>query len=82
MPVVSHCSDRGQTLQSVYRFLDRRLHQARQSHQPQLVTLSFDVPPVDPLLVLARLAPDGDRHLYLENPVAQTAMVGFGTALL
>ncbi|MBE9157150.1 isochorismate synthase [Nodosilinea sp. LEGE 06152] len=82
MPVVSHCSDRGQTLQSVYRFLDRRLSQARQSHQPQLVTLSFDIPPVDPLLVLDRLAPSGDRHLYLENPMAQTSMVGFGTALV
>lgn len=82
MPVVSHCSDRGQTLQSVYRFLDRRLGQARQSHQPQLVTLSFDIPAVDPLLVLARLAPSGDRHLYLENPVAQTSVVGFGTALV
>jgi menaquinone-specific isochorismate synthase len=82
MPVVSHCSDRGQTLQSVYKFLDRQLSQAKQSHQPQLVTLSFDIPPVDPLLVLARLAPSGDRHLYMENPVAQTAMVGFGTALV
>ncbi|WP_035994435.1 isochorismate synthase MenF [Leptolyngbya sp. KIOST-1] len=81
MPVVSHCSDRGQTLQSVHRFLERRLAQVKQTHQPQLVTLSFDIPPVDPLLVLARLAPRSDRHLYLENPVAQTSMVGFGTAL-
>lgn len=82
MPVVSHCSDRDQTLQAVFRFLDRQLSQARQSHQPQLVTLNFDIPPVDPLLVLARLAPSGDRHLYLENPLAQTSVVGFGTALV
>ncbi|MFQ4139524.1 isochorismate synthase MenF [Nodosilinea sp. PGN35] len=82
MPVVSHCSDRDQTLQSAYRFLDRRLDQARQSHQPQLVSLSFDIPPVDPLVVLARLAPGGDRHLYLETPVAQRSVVGFGAALV
>ncbi|MGB3138404.1 MAG: isochorismate synthase [Nodosilinea sp.] len=81
MPVVSYCSDRGQTLPSVYWFLDRWLKQARQRQQSQLVTLSFDIPPVDPLLVLAQLAPSSDRHLYLENPVAQTSMVGFGTAL-
>ncbi|WOD38736.1 isochorismate synthase [Nodosilinea sp. E11] len=82
MPAVSHCSDRGQTLQSAYRFLERWLSQARQSHQPQLVTLSFDIPPVDPLLVLSRLAPSCDRHLYLENPEAQRSVVGFGTALV
>jgi menaquinone-specific isochorismate synthase len=81
MPVVSHGSDRGQRLQSAYRFLDRWFSQARQDHQPQLVSLSFDIPPVDPLLVLAQLAPSGDRHLYIENPVAQTSVVGFGAAL-
>ncbi|MBD2233903.1 isochorismate synthase [Phormidium tenue] len=82
MPVVSHCSDRDQTLQSAYRFLDRRLGQARQVHQPQLVNLSFDIPPVDPLVVLARLAPSSDRHLYLETPAAQRSVVGFGAALV
>ncbi|MEO1068399.1 MAG: isochorismate synthase [Cyanobacteria bacterium J06638_6] len=82
MPVVSHCSDRDQTLQSVYQFLDHWLHQAQQSHQPQLVTLSFDIAPVDPLLVLAKLAPGCDRHLYFENPRTQTSVVGFGTALV
>ncbi|MGB3199392.1 MAG: isochorismate synthase [Nodosilinea sp.] len=82
MPVVSHCSDRGQTLQSVYQFLDGQLHQVKLTHQHHLVSLSFDIPPVDPLLVLAQMAPSSDRHLYLENPVAQVSVVGFGTALL
>lgn len=81
MPVASHCSDRGQRLQSAHRFLDRSLHQAKQDHRPQLVSLSFDIAPIDPLVVLARLAPSGDRHLYFENPMAQTSVVGLGAVL-
>ncbi|HSM81342.1 MAG TPA: isochorismate synthase [Nodosilinea sp.] len=81
MPVVSYCADRGQALPLAYAFLERSLEQVRQSHQPQLVSLSFDTLPVDPLVVLAELAPRRDRHLYLENPGVEESVVGFGTAL-
>jgi menaquinone-specific isochorismate synthase len=81
MPVVSYCSNRGRTLRSAHRFLDHWINQVKRHQCPQLVSLSFDIPPVDPLVVLDRLAPTGDRHFYLEHPADRAAVVGFGTAL-
>jgi menaquinone-specific isochorismate synthase len=81
MPVVSYCSYHSQDLSSAYAFIDRWLGHAKASHQPQLVSLSFDIAPVDPLAVLARLADRRDRHLYMENSRAGESVVGFGTTL-
>jgi menaquinone-specific isochorismate synthase len=81
MPVVSYCSYRSQDLKSAYAFIDRWLGHAKASHQPQVVSLSFDISPVDPLVVLSQLVPHRDRHLYIENPGSGESVVGFGTAL-
>jgi menaquinone-specific isochorismate synthase len=81
MPVVSYCSHRSQDLQSAYAFLDRWSAQAQTRQQPQLVSLSFAIAPVDPLMVLAKLAPRRDRHLYMETPRLGESVVGFGATL-
>ncbi len=81
MPVVSYCSYRSQDLKSAYAFIDRWLGHAQSSHQPQLLSLSFNISPVDPLVVLAQLVPPCDRHLYIEHPRAAESVVGFGTTL-
>ncbi len=81
MPVVSYCSHRSQDLQSAYAFLDRWSAQAQASQQPQLVSLSFATTPVDPLMVLAKLAPHRDRHFYMETPSTGESVVGFGATL-
>jgi menaquinone-specific isochorismate synthase len=81
MPVVTYCSYRSPSLQSIHPTLAESLRQIQQSNQPKVVSLSFDIPTVDPLLALAQLSHNRERHLYLEHRTTQQAVAAFGTAL-
>jgi menaquinone-specific isochorismate synthase len=81
MPVVTYCSYRSPSLQSIHPTLAESLQQIQQSNQPKVVSLSFDIPTVDPLLALAQLSHHRERHLYLEHRTTQQAVAAFGTAL-
>lgn len=81
MPVVPYCSSRCQDVQAVQPFINECLGQVAQGQGVQIASLSFPLPPVDPLLVLARLGSSQERHVYLEQASAGEAVVAFGSAL-
>lgn len=81
MPVVTYCSYRSSSLQSIHPVIAEGLKQVQHHRQARVISLSFDIPQVDPLLALAELSHSRERHLYLEHGATQDAVAAFGTAL-
>jgi isochorismate synthase EntC len=81
MPVVSYCSYRYPGLQAIHPLIAESLQQVNHQNQPKLVSISLDIPEIDPLLALAELSHNRERHLYLEHSATQDAVAAFGTAL-
>jgi menaquinone-specific isochorismate synthase len=79
MPVASYCLPSRQDLQAVQPFITECL--ARVAQGPQVASLSFAIPTIDPLLALAPLAHRQGYHLYLEHPAEQEAIAAFGSAV-
>jgi menaquinone-specific isochorismate synthase len=81
MPVVPYCSYRHPSLQSIHPLIVAGLQRVEALRQAQVISLSFAIPEVDPLLALAELSHGRERHLYLEHSASQTAVAAFGTTL-
>ncbi|MEB3291494.1 MAG: isochorismate synthase [Leptolyngbya sp.] len=81
MPVASYCLPSRQDLQAAQPFINECLARAAQGQGPLLASLSFAIPPLDPLLALSPLAHRQGYHLYLERPAEQEAVVAFGSAV-
>lgn len=81
MPVVPYCSYRSPNLQSIYPVIAASLKQVQHHKQTRVISLSFDIPEVDPLLALAELSHSREQHLYLEHGATKDAVAAFGTAL-
>lgn len=81
MTVVYYCSSRRQDLRAIQPFIADCLEQVAQDHHPQIASLSFVVPTVDPLMALAHLADRQEPHLYLERAVSEEAVAAFGSTL-
>lgn len=82
MPVVPYCSSLCQDVQAVQPFINECLGQVAQGRGVTIASLSFPLPPVDPLLVLARLVPNPDRYVYLEQSSVGESVVAWGSALV
>lgn len=82
MPVVPYCLPSRQGLQSVQPFVNECLGRVAQGYGPQVASLSFAIPAMDPLLALAPLAHRQGYHLYLEQASAQESVVAFGQAVV
>lgn len=82
MPVVPYCLPSRQDLQSVQPFVNECLGRVAQGHGPQVASLSFAIPAMDPLIALAPLAHRQGYHLYLEQAAAQEAVVAFGQVVV
>ncbi|MBD2256176.1 isochorismate synthase [Pseudanabaena sp. FACHB-2040] len=81
MPVVPYRSDCLLYGNAIYTFLTDCYQLAIQDNQPKIASLSFDLPLLDPLTVLAQVSDSEERHFYLENPGQRRATVAFGTTL-
>lgn len=81
MPVVPYCSSCSSSLQAIQPLIAESLQQVKAHNQPQVLSLSLDMPKVDPLLALAELSHSRERHIYLEHSATQDAVVAFGTTL-
>ncbi len=81
MPVVTYCSYRSPSLQSIHPLIAEGLKQVQHHRQARIISLSFNILEVDPLLALAELSPSRERHLYLEHGATKDAVAAFGTAL-
>lgn len=81
MSVVPTCSFHCQDLQAVHHFIAEGLNQVKYQHQPQLASISLSIPDIDPLLALMHFTQTHQRHLYLENATAGTAVAAFGSVL-
>jgi menaquinone-specific isochorismate synthase len=81
MPVVPSCSYRFLSPQSVQPIIADSLQQVKQHQQARVVSLSFDIPEIDPLLALANLSHSREQHLYIERGSSQEAVAAFGTTL-
>jgi menaquinone-specific isochorismate synthase len=82
MPVVPYCLPSRQDLQSAQPFVNECLGRVAQGHGPQVASLSFAIPAMDPLIALAPLAHRQGYHLYLEQAAAQEAVVAFGQVVV
>ncbi|HEY9737864.1 MAG TPA: hypothetical protein V6D06_16345, partial [Trichocoleus sp.] len=81
MPVVPYRSDCLLYGNSIHAFLTDCYQLAIQDNQPKVASLSFNLPPIDPLAVLAQISDAEERHFYLENPGQGRATVAYGTTL-
>lgn len=81
MPVVTYCSYRSPSLQSIHPLIANGLKQVRHHRQARIISLNFGIPEIDPLLALAELSHSRERHLYLAHGATKDAVAAFGTAL-
>jgi menaquinone-specific isochorismate synthase len=81
MPVVPYRSDCLLYGNAIHAFLTDCYQLAIQDNQPKIASLSFHLPLLDPLAVLAQISDAEERHFYLENPGQGRATVAFGTTL-
>ncbi|MBO9999537.1 MAG: isochorismate synthase [Cyanobacteria bacterium SID2] len=77
-----------QTCQDIEAFLFNCQKRSVEKHHPQWVSLSWELPSIDPLIAFdrlrklecSRLLQNGQQHFYLENPNQNTAIAAVGTA--
>lgn len=81
MPVVPYRSASLLQGNAIHAFLADCYQRTIQTHQPQIASLSFELPPLDPLAVLNQIPAAAERHFYLENASQGRATLAFGTTL-
>jgi menaquinone-specific isochorismate synthase len=53
---------------------------AKKKYKTHIISFSLKIDPIDPLSILAALAPSGNPHFYWENANKQEAILGYGIA--
>ncbi|MBF2049191.1 MAG: isochorismate synthase [Elainella sp. C42_A2020_010] len=74
--------DSSQDCKKLYQFLDFCQQQSIADSQPKIASISLEIPLIDPLLVLSKLAKQNQPHFYFENRDKHQAIAAFDTAIL
>ncbi|NJP19638.1 MAG: isochorismate synthase [Hydrococcus sp. CRU_1_1] len=53
---------------------------SKKKYKTQIISFSLKVDPIDPLSILAAIAPSGSPHFYWENTNKEEAILGYGVA--
>ncbi|WP_017663192.1 isochorismate synthase [Baaleninema simplex] len=69
-----------QTCQDLEAFLFNCQKRSLEKCQPHWISLSWELPAIDPLVAFSRLFDGGEQLFYLENPNQNTAVAAVGTA--
>lgn len=73
--------DSSQDCKKLYQFLDFCQQQSIADCQPKIASISLEIPLIDPLVVLCRLANKNQQHFYFENRDKNQAIAAFDTAI-
>ena len=80
MTITSYRLDRTQNQTAIAQFLStckrENLHRS-----PQIISISLEIEPVDPLAVLQIVVKPGQRHFYFEKSGQQEAILAIDTAI-
>ena len=88
MPVTQYCDQRFQNQRDLYQFLSRWQQDLTPEQPTQFISLSFEIAPVDPLLVFHQLAQPHQLNCYFEKqepsqhytqPPQRTAIAAIGS---
>ena len=82
MPVVPYRSNLFQTHQEIHRFLITCQEQSSQDNQTKIASLSLEIDPVDPLVLLDKIATSDRIHFYYENPIKRESTIAFDNVIL
>jgi menaquinone-specific isochorismate synthase len=81
LPVIplrnNHLSNNERELQQFFLGLQEK---SSRKHQTQIVSYSLKIDPIDPLSILAAIAPSNRVHFYWENTNQQEAILGYEVA--
>lgn len=81
MPVLPYRIHPFQDCKTLYQFLSDCQHHCFEKNRVQIATLSCEIDPVDPLIILQKFSRSDTLHFYLEKPFAGEAIAALDTAL-
>lgn len=73
--------DSSQDCKKLYQFLDFCQQQSIVDHQPKIASIALEIPAIDPLVALCKLAQPDQLHFYFENRDSSQSIVAFDTAM-
>ncbi len=76
MRVTPSCKTLFQSRRDLYQFLSICKQDAFEKNTSQIISISWEIPPVDPLLVLHQLATADQLSFYFEKRAAETSAYG------
>ncbi|MCG8367531.1 MAG: isochorismate synthase [Pseudanabaenales cyanobacterium] len=81
MTVVPYRSNLFQTYKEIHRFLITCQEQASQDNQTKIASLSLEIDPIDPLVLLDKIATSERIHFYYENPIKRESTIAFDSVI-
>ena len=81
MPVVPYRSDLFQTCKEIHRLLITCQKRSSQDNQTKIASISLEIDPVDPLVILDKIATSDRIHFYYENPIEREATLAFDSVI-